>query len=128
MEEKKLIMALFEQLKKAELNYFPEKGKVDITCNKGVYIIFSPDGKVMHVGNTPRGKNGLRQRLNNHIYKKSSFSKKFLGPKGLSVRDEFSFRVLEVPCARHRMLLEALAIGELCPEHLGTYESVKDDG
>ena len=39
----------------------------------GVYIIYSPNGRVTHVGRTVRGKRGLRQRLNNHLHGASSF-------------------------------------------------------
>src|SRR5689334_20461979 len=125
MNEQQKIKLLFNRLLHERSYFFPQKGPLDITCQKGVYIIFNPKGKPSHVGNTPRGERGLCQRLNNHIYWCSSFSKKFLKPQGLSVRNEYSFKFLKISSARDRALLEALAIGLLCPEHIGTHEKAE---
>lgn len=124
MTEAERIRQLFNTLLQADMQNFPATGRLDITCEKGVYIIYNSNGKVSHVGNTPRGQKGLCQRLNNHIGKSSSFAQKFLIPQGLSIRDGFRFKLLEVASARERILLECLACGELCPEHIGTHEAL----
>jgi hypothetical protein len=123
MPEIDIIQGLFGMLLESPLHHFPANGKLDITTQKGVYIIYNPHGESSHVGNTPRGRQGLRQRLNNHLDFASSYTRNFLLPQGFSVRQGYSFRFLEVESARHRVLLEAYAIGNLCPEHIGTYEA-----
>jgi hypothetical protein len=75
---------------------FPAKGKINITCNRRVYIIYNPQRTVAHVGNTPRAQNGLCQRLNEQLKGKSSICRIYLGPLELSVRQGFTFRYLEV--------------------------------
>lgn len=104
-----------------------KKGKVRICENHGVYIIYSPSNKVLHVGNTPSGKGGLNQRLYNHVTRTSSFSRSYLKPKEISLRDGYKFRFLEVPNPRIRTLLEALTAGLLCPTHIGTGEKRKSN-
>lgn len=99
---------------------FPAEGSLALTTQKGVYIIYCGDS-VVHVGNTRNGKAGICQRLKDHIYGRSSFFREFLRPRQLSVREGFSFRYLEVPDARERVLLEALACGLLCPHHIGLH-------
>ena len=122
MSEPEKIKKLFAALLKSESFYFPEKGKLDITCEHGVYIILDTKQQVVHVGNTTRGEKGLCQRLNNHIGGSSSFSKNYLKPKQLSIRDGFIYKLLEVPNARERSILQAFTIGTLCPKHIGTGE------
>jgi hypothetical protein len=51
------------------------------------FINYNPPDKVLHVGRTPRGKKGLRQRLNNHLHAGSSFTLKYLDGHGARLRD-----------------------------------------
>ena len=113
---------LFEKLNCSKLLSFPNKGRVNVTDSKGVYIVYNTEKEVLHVGSTPRGKNGLNQRLYNHLTGSSSFSRKFLKPNNISLRDGYTFRFIEVDDARTRGLLESLTIGKLCPKHFGTGE------
>jgi hypothetical protein len=122
MTEQEKIKLLFDRLLDQKKHPFPKKGRLDITCKKGVYIIYNSRGIVLHVGNTPSGKEGLCQRLNDHIYGASSFANKFLKPRNLTVRNNFKYKFFEVSSARNRVLLEALACGLLCPKHVGTHE------
>ncbi|MEC5143119.1 hypothetical protein [Chitinophaga sp. 212800010-3] len=119
-EETLRIRQLFDALVNEPLHPFPERGGLNITGLKGVYIIYQ-DNIVAHVGNTRTGKDGLCQRLNNHIYGQSSFVRNYLQPKHLTVRTGFSFQFLPVANARERVLLEALACGMLCPLHVGLH-------
>lgn len=123
MSEPEKIKSLLLELLNSPVCPFPSKGKLNITCEKGVYIIYDPTSVVAHVGNTPRGKNGLCQRINNHISGNSSFARDYLQPNNLSVRNGFTYRILELPSARERALVEALACGTLCPMHMGTGET-----
>jgi hypothetical protein len=125
MCESNKIQVLLQALLQSLTYQFPVAGKLDITCEKGVYIINDPNLEVAHIGSTPRGQRGLCQRLNDHISGSSSFAKKYLVPNNLSVRNGFSYKFLEVPSARERALLEALACGTLCPKHIGTGEALE---
>lgn len=122
INEPEKIRQLFDELLRVKPVPFPGHGALNITCEKGVYIIYTSDGSVAHVGNTPSGKRGLCQRLNDHIGGSSSFAKNHLKPKGISIRDGFTYSLLVVPTPRDRMLLQALACGMLCPTHLGTHQ------
>ncbi len=118
--EKNAVVRLFNKLTKAPLEFFPEPHQRLIAPDqRGVYIIYSPRGKVLHVGRTPRARGGIAQRLRNHLYTTSSFSKRFLKGKGHLLRGKYKFRCLIVDSSRKRALLEAYAIGRLCPAHLG---------
>ena len=92
---------------------------------KGVYVIYSRSDRIVHVGGTPRGKGGIRQRLKNHLYGQSSFVEKFLRGDGSKLRDGYKFRSFKVENARLRVLLEHDAVGFLCPKHIGLGESGK---
>ena len=124
MKEAKRISELFDKLTNQKEKMFPEKGKVSFSNKHGVYIIYDPKKKVLHVGKTNRGKNGLNQRLQNHISNNSSFSKQYLKDKGKGkiLRDGYFVHYIEEENARVRALLEALAAGKLCPAHIGTGE------
>ena len=100
---------------------FPENGKLkDAQKTQGVYII-RENGTVLHVGRTYDGKEGLCQRLNNHLYGASSFVKKYLNGKKEKLRKKgYTYQVLEVKDEKERAYLEALATGILYPEHIGT--------
>jgi hypothetical protein len=50
---------------------------------------------------------------------RSSFTYYFLDGDGSRLREGYSYQYLEVADARHRALLEALAVGWLCPAYLG---------
>jgi hypothetical protein len=77
---------------------------------------------VLHVGNTPSGKNGLNQRLYNHITRTGIFFKKYLEPRKIDMRGSYKFKYIEVKSNRKRALLEAYTAGMLCPAHFGTGE------
>ncbi|HWI93814.1 MAG TPA: hypothetical protein VNT20_21190 [Flavisolibacter sp.] len=122
MTEAKKIERLFNELQTTNISEFPKKGKLDITCKQGVYIIYNPNKEVIHVGRTPYGQDGLCQRLNNHLYNASSFSKKYLSGNGKLLRAGYTFKYIVVENPREKALLENLATGLLCPLHLGTSE------
>lgn len=121
-KESQTIKKLFENLISTNFHFFPTKGKIKVTDNHGVYIIYNSDNVVLHVGNTPSGRKGLNQRLYNHISSTGVFYKKYLQPYEIKMRGTHKFRYLEVEDPRHRALLESFAIGSLCPVHLGTGE------
>ena len=119
--EYRKLKRLHGQLINATINKFPVKGKsINVSGNQGVYVIYSPTDCVLHVGTTKRAKGGLNQRLNNHRNGASSFSINYLMPQNLILSNGYYFRYLEVHDPRERVLLEALTIGLLCPEHIGT--------
>lgn len=122
MNEIKKIKKLYNHLLSTEEKKFLTHGRVEVTNEHGVYIIFSTHHKVLHVGKTSRGKNGLNQRLYNHINNRSTFSKEYLKKNGKILRMGYKFQYLEIKNARTRALLEALTTGMLCPAHIGTGE------
>lgn len=114
------IKAKLKQLRKSPLLHFPEAGdRLTIPHLQGVYIIYDPKGRVAHVGRTIRGKRGLHQRINNHLHGRSSFVIKALNGKGATLRQGFKFRFIAIENSRLRALIEAFAVGQLCPDHLG---------
>lgn len=118
--ESKEIERLFSKLKKSHRTEFPlARAKLDVPKKPGVYIIYSQRGVVWHVGMTPRAKNGLHQRLSNHMAGNSSFTYTFLKTDGTRLRGKCTFSYLIVPNRRKRVLLESLAVGRLCPKHIG---------
>jgi hypothetical protein len=118
--EPKAIKAKMNQLVKSPLLRFPVSGdRLTIPHLQGVYIICDPKGRVAHVGRTVRGKRGLHQRINNHLHGRSSFVIKALNGKGARLRNGFKFRFIAIENSRLRALIEAFAIGQLCPDHLG---------
>jgi hypothetical protein len=119
-KEQRKVRALFKQLVKAPAVEFPApRGRLKAPTKQGVYVIYSPRGKVMHVGGTPRGKDGVRQRLKDHLHNASSFTRDCLNLNGARLRRGYSFRCIAVANARLRAFLEAYAIGNLCPRHIG---------
>ena len=111
---------LYRKLLKQQKVSFPPKGeKLKATDKKGVYIIYDPKGNVAHVGCTPRAKKGVRQRLGNHLAGLSSFVGKYLKNDSAQLRKGFQFRYIELDDSRQRKLVEALAMGCLCPKHVG---------
>lgn len=118
------VRKLYRQLRQARPVLFPRARERMVVPDKhGVYLIYSPRGTVLHVGRTLRGKRGLRQRLKNHLHGASSFTVQFLRGNGSRLRGTHMFSFVEVPNARTRALLEAFAVGNLCPKHLGVGEN-----
>lgn len=114
------VRKLFKKLIRSQLQAFATARKKLIAADgQGVYVIYNPRGKVLHVGRTPRAKGGIAQRLRNHMLNQSSFTTKYLKGDGSILRDRHKFRCLVVKNPRHRALLEAYAIGCLCPAHIG---------
>lgn len=119
--ESEKIRGLFQQLLAQPKYRFPKARKhLDAPTERGVYIIRKGE-TVQHVGSTPLAQDGISQRLSDHLYGRSSFIQGDLHQGiGSTLReDEYTYQCLCVPNSRDRTLLEALAIGTLCPEHVG---------
>lgn len=118
--EQKSVQTKLKQLLRCRRTRFPSfGGKLEAPDRHGVYIIYSPARKVVHVGNTLRGKRGLYQRLTNHLHGASSFTIKYLNRKPAKLRNNFTYQFIEIDQPRLRALLQAYAIGVLCPAHIG---------
>ncbi len=118
--EQQKVRAMLRALIRAPRNYFPTEGEsLKVPDHQGVYVIYDRADRVVHVGNTIRGKRGLYQRLRNHLHGASSFTIKFLKSNPSKLRRGYSFRYLEVNAPRLRALVQAYAIGMLCPAHIG---------
>lgn len=118
--ETETVSALFAELMRSPLQLFPEFGQRLIAPDRrGVYVIYGPRGKVLHVGRTPSAKGGIAQRLGSHMAANSSFTKKYLRGDGSKLRGKCKFRCIVVKNPRLRALLEAYATCHLCPAHLG---------
>jgi len=116
----KKVKELYKTLLDAEEHLFPPKRqRLNAPKEKGVYIILSPRGKVLHVGNTPRAKEGVHQRLRNHMNGLSSFAHQYLEGDGDWLRGRCKFKFIVERNPKLRAYLEAYAIGNLCPEHIG---------
>jgi hypothetical protein len=115
-EVKRLLVKLCKQPKRS----FPKpRQTLDAPAKPGVYIIRKKDA-VLHVGRTLRGNGGIHQRLKNHLYGSSSFTKKYMKGKGKTLREDgYTYQYLELKDPRKRSLLEAYAVGTLCPKHIG---------
>jgi hypothetical protein len=129
--EPREVADLFNELMGTHQEKFPEAGKRKALAapgSRGVYVIYDPSGCVVHVGRTPSGKGGIAQRLQNHLNSASSFTEKYppLKGNGSKLRDGYTFRCLPVPNDRIRALLEAYAIGHLCPAHIGLHQPVAE--
>ncbi|MGO9168134.1 MAG: hypothetical protein ACLP56_14800 [Candidatus Sulfotelmatobacter sp.] len=119
-EEGVSINRLFRALSRRPRKAFPRSGAPpDATEERGVYVIRDNCGIVLHVGRTPRGAKGIKQRLNNHLCGQSSFVRGHLEGVGGRLRNGCTFQYIEVADERERALLEHLATGLLCPLHLG---------
>lgn len=118
-EIKMLFGKLFAQPKRS----FPQdRQPLDAPSKLGVYIIRKGE-TVLHVGRTLRGRDGIHQRLKNHLYGSSSFTNEYLKGKGATLREDgYTYQYLELEDPRKRALLEAYAVGTLCPEHIGLGE------
>ena len=120
MIERRRIWKLLVKLGSQHRYPFPEARQALLVPNtQGVYLIRHPSGRVWHVGRTLRGRNGLHQRLTDHLRGTSSFSHACLGRDGSRLRRGFAFQYLEVASPRRRALLEFAATGWHCPKHIG---------
>jgi len=127
-KEAKHIESLFKLLISKEKHLFPKtRKKINVPESHGVYIIYNPNGKVVYVGITKYGQNGLKNRFKNHLYGMSSFTKNYLNNKGSKLRNRYMYQFIEINEAndRKRLLLEAFATGKLCPAHIGTRKRKK---
>ena len=110
----------FQKLLREPKQNFPKvHERVQITKVQGVYVIYHPRGRVEHVGRTPRAANGISQRIRDHLHGRSSYTREQLEGNGSRLRNGYQFQYLAVADRRPRALLEAFAIGSLCPEHIG---------
>ena len=120
-DERKKIMGLFHSLCQQPEVVFPKpRQKLIAPKEHGVYIIRDDQGVIVHVGRTLRASLGLHQRLGNHLNSNSSFTREYLDRDGSKLRGIFTFQCLDVKNPRERALFESLAIGLLCPAHIGT--------
>lgn len=117
------VKMLFDKLCLQPKQSFPQgRQRLDAPSTPGVYIIRNGE-IVLHVGRTLRGKGGIRQRLKNHLHGSSSFTKEYLKGGGATLREHgYTYQYLELECPRERALLEAYAVGTLCPKHIGLGE------
>ena len=108
-----------ELLEKPIVAFPPQRHQLEASERPGVYIIRDCGGNILHVGRTVSGQGGLRQRLKNHLYRKSSFTRAYFADGENRIRDGYTYQSMEVRDDRMRALLEHSAIGLLCPAHLG---------
>ena len=119
MKECDEIMKLHKELLNSEKHPFTPKGTaVKVSDKHGVYIIYSPNDEVLHVGISIN----LNKRLNEHRNIKSSFSRNYLKPKSIDLSKSYMFKYIEVENSKERAFLEALSIGLLCPKYIGIGE------
>jgi hypothetical protein len=118
--ERDRLKRLLVKLRAQPLLPFPQSGaRLDTPSKQGVYVIRDRNRRVLHVGRTSRAKNGLRQRLANHIHSKSSFSIDYLRRDGSRLRRGYTYQYLVVSNPRTRVLVEYAATVWFCPAHLG---------
>jgi len=121
--ESQEVKMLFNKLCSQPKQSFPQyRQSLDASSMPGVYIIRKGE-TVLHVGRTLRGKGGIHQRLENHLHGSSSFTDKYLKGKGATLREDgYTYQYLKLEDPRKRALLEAYAVGTLCPKHIGLGE------
>jgi excinuclease UvrABC nuclease subunit len=118
--ERNHIESLLRKLDSRPQRAFPApRGKLEAPSTHGVYLIRSAAGEVLHVGRTVSGRNGLFQRLRNHLSGKSSFVRSYLNGDASALRNGLSFQFIEVESDRERALLKHRAVAWYCPAHLG---------
>ena len=119
------VQQFFAALEGAPLQEFPASGaRLNVPETHGVYAIYGRRGvRVLHVGRTVTGTKGLRQRLSNHLYGRSSFVTLHFDRDATRVRG-LRFKYVEVKNPRIRALVEAYAIGQYCPSHIGYARSL----
>lgn len=120
MHERNRVWQLLDALEQAPITPFP-RGSESIAVPKklGVYVIRDPAKSVVYVGRTTRAKNGLHQRLRNHMAGKSALVRIHLNGDASRLRQGFSYQFVEVENDRERALLEHLATAWHCPAVLG---------
>lgn len=119
--EHEQIHQLFIELLTQPQHNFPPRGVgIDAPIIPGVYIVRDKNKRVSHVGETPRAKYGLWQRLTNHVNGQSTFVKHHLNMDTQRLRENYTYQYLTVQDARTRALLECYAAGVLCPLHIHT--------
>ena len=123
ISESQKIKKLFDELCAQPKRLFPPvRQPLDAPSKPGVYIIRKGE-TVLHVGRTIRGREGLHQRLRNHLHGSSSFTNKYLKGEGAILRKGgYTYQYLQLEDPRERALLEAYAVGTFCPEHIGLGE------
>ncbi len=110
----------FARLMRAKRYRFPShRERLFAPPHHGVYVVFGPGNRILHVGRTVRGKRGLLQRLTDHLRGNSSFTASSFQRDGSKLRGKCSYAFLTIKDARSRVLLESYAVGFLCPKHLG---------
>jgi len=118
--ERQRIEALFDRLNARRLIPFPQpRQSLKAPRSQGVYVIRDRARRVVHVGRSLRGKEGLFQRLRNHLNAQSSFVKVHLKGNGKKLRDGYTFQCIVEENDRKRALLEHFATAWHCPVHLG---------
>lgn len=126
--EQQRIRTRFDELLDAPTVPFPAvRGQINAPNEHGVYVIRDIRGNVLHVGRTISGQRGLWRRLRDHLRGRSSFSLLYALPRHIRLRETCCFQYVRVPNPRERALLEALAVGELCPKHVGVGLGVRPD-
>lgn len=118
--ENQQVKKLFDELCAKPKRRFPQSRRpLDAPSKHGVYIIRKGE-TVLHVGRTLRRKEGLHDRLKDHLYGSSSFTKEYLRGQGAVLREPgYTYQYLELQDPRKRALLEAYAVSTLCPEDIG---------
>ena len=113
-QERQSIAKRFEDLMNRPFQAFPaSRGNLQAPSQPGVYVIYSSrKALVLYVGRNLGAQGSLHRRLTEHLTR-ARFTK--------NIR-KCSFRCLVVKNQRQRTLLEAYAIGHLCPSHLPTGE------
>jgi hypothetical protein len=66
-----------------------------VTKNLGVYVIYSKNGTVLHVGRSKKAKEGLYQRLTNHKNGQSSFVRIFFAGDKKKLKN-CTFKCIEI--------------------------------
>src|SRR3981189_1497793 len=60
------LLVSFDRCQARRMKFPPVRGRLEAPREKGVYVIYSPSGRIVHVGRTPRAKGGIAQRLKDH--------------------------------------------------------------
>jgi hypothetical protein len=129
MTERQRIRKLLSRLNRQPRRLFPpERHRLDAPKTHGVYVIRNRNGRVLHVGRTLRGREGLFQRLRDHLASQSSFVNSYLAGNGRKLRSGYTYQYLEVRSDRARALLEHCATAWHCPRHLGLGASRRGRG
>ncbi|UMR29228.1 GIY-YIG nuclease family protein [Massilia sp. MB5] len=127
MHERVRIQRLLEDLNSAPICAFPVgRASIEVPKTLGVYVILDPDQSVMYVGRTTKARNGLHQRLRNHMAGKSALVKTLFNGDTSRLRKGYSYQFLEVSDDRERALLEHIATAWHCPTVLGLSASPSD--